>query len=100
MSFATCCVRLELRSLPSAGVTRFPRCRVGGGSLSCLRADLRPPLKRNVQFSRIPLSWMGLRSLERRYQRDKADQLELLAPQPFGRIVLPACVPPSLRVVG
>src|SRR5271155_50169 len=25
MSFATCCVRLELRSLPSAGVTRFPR---------------------------------------------------------------------------
>ena len=25
MSFATCCVCLELRSLPSAGVTRFPR---------------------------------------------------------------------------
>ena len=42
-------------------------CRVGGGALSCLRADLRPPLKRNVRFSRIPLSWMGLRGLERRY---------------------------------
>ena len=25
MSFATCCVCLELRSLPSTGVTRFPR---------------------------------------------------------------------------
>jgi hypothetical protein len=38
---------------PSSG---RPDCRVGGGALSCLRADLRPPLKRNVQFSRIPLS--------------------------------------------
>jgi len=75
-------------------------CRVGGGALSCLRANLRPPLKLDVQFSRIQLSWMGLRSLKRRYQRDEADQLELLAPQPFRRIVLPACVPPSLRVVG
>ena len=65
-----------------------------------LRADLRPPLKLDVQFSRIQLSWMGLRSLKRRYQRDEADQLELLAPQPFRRIVLPACVPPSLCVVG
>jgi hypothetical protein len=46
------------------------------------------------------LETMGLRSLKRRYQRDEADQLELLAPQPFRRIVLPACVPPSLRVVG
>src|SRR5271166_5977517 len=42
----------------------------------------------------------ALRSLKRRYQRDEADQLELLAPQPFRRIVLPAYVPPSLRVVG
>ena len=31
-------------------------CRVGGGALDCSRADLRPPLKRNVRFSRIPLS--------------------------------------------
>ena len=44
--------------------------RVGGGALSCLRACLRPPLKLDVQFSRIQLSWMGLRSLKRRYQRD------------------------------
>ena len=44
------------------------RCRAGGGALSCLRADLRPPLKRNVQFSRIPLSWIGMRSLKRGYQ--------------------------------
>ena len=56
MSFATFCVCLELRSLPSAGVTRFPRCRVGGGALSCLCACLRPPLKLDVQFSRIQLS--------------------------------------------
>ena len=45
-------------------------CRVGGGALRCLRADLRPPLKLDVQFSRIQLSWMGLRNLKRRYQRD------------------------------
>src|SRR5208282_3396734 len=70
MSFATFCVCLELRSLPSAGVPRFPRCRVGGGALSDLGADLRPPLKLDVQFSRIQLSWIGLRSLKRRYQRD------------------------------
>src|SRR5271165_5318787 len=70
MSFATFCVCPELRSLPSTGVTRFPRCRVGGGALSDLGADLRPPLKLDVQFSRIQLSWIGLRSLKRRYQRD------------------------------
>ena len=29
-----------------------------------------------------------------------ANQLELLAPQPFRRIALPACVPPPFRVVG
>src|SRR5271157_3987198 len=31
-------------------------CRVGGGALDCSRADLRPPLKLDVQFSRIQLS--------------------------------------------
>src|SRR5580692_10706598 len=46
MSLGTSCICLELRSLPSAGVTRFPRCRVGGGALSDLGADLRPPLSR------------------------------------------------------
>ena len=35
---------------------RARRCRVGGGALSCLRACLRPPLKLDVQFSRIQLS--------------------------------------------
>ena len=57
-------------SLRSMDITPLPRCRVGGGALNCLRADLRPPLKLDVQFSRIQLSWMGLRSLKRRYQRD------------------------------
>jgi hypothetical protein len=56
--------------LRSTGVTPPQRCRVGGGALSRLRADLRPPLKLDVQFSRIQLSWMGLRSLKRGYQRD------------------------------
>ena len=64
MSFATFCICLELRSLPSTRVTWFLRCRVGGGALSDLGADLRPPLKLDVQFSRIQLSWMGLRSLK------------------------------------
>jgi hypothetical protein len=32
------------------------RCRVGGGALDCSHADLRPPLKLDVQFSRIQLS--------------------------------------------
>jgi hypothetical protein len=31
-------------------------CRVGGGALDCSRAGLRPPLKLDVQFSRIQLS--------------------------------------------
>src|SRR5208283_3122472 len=61
----------------SALFVGFKSCRVGGGALGCLRANLRPPLKLDVQFSRIQLSWMGLRSLKRRYQRDEADQLEL-----------------------
>src|SRR5277367_6701082 len=58
MSFATFCVCLELRLLPSTGVTRFPRCRVGGGALSCLRANLRPPLKLDVQFSSYEGNWV------------------------------------------
>src|SRR6476659_7176021 len=55
-SFTTYCVCLELRSLPSTGVTRLPRCRVGGGALDCSCAGLRPPHKLDVQFSRIQLS--------------------------------------------
>src|SRR6516165_1356711 len=49
-------VGLELRPLPSPGVTRLQRCRVGGGALDCSRAGLRPPLKLDVQFSRTQLS--------------------------------------------
>src|SRR4249919_2652455 len=56
MSFTTYCVCLELRSLPSTGVTRLQRCRVGGGALDCSCAGLRPPHKLDVQFSRIQLS--------------------------------------------
>src|SRR6266511_5572557 len=55
---------------PSAGT---PACRVGGGALDCSRADLRPPLKLDVQFSRIQLS-------RRRYPlsgdgRDQCDKI-------------------------
>src|SRR6516162_205381 len=55
-SLTACCVCLELRPLPSPGITRFQRCRVGGGALDCSRAGLRPPLKLGVQFSRTQLS--------------------------------------------
>src|ERR1700693_5165170 len=41
---------------------------------------------------------MVSRDPERRYQRDKVDQLEL-PQQPLGGIVLPAVVPPSLGAV-
>src|SRR5271166_5752405 len=67
-------VRAPHQSRPSLRSTRclrrHPRCQVGGGALSDLGAYLRPPLKLDVQFSRIQLSWIGLRSLKRRYQRD------------------------------
>src|SRR5208282_5077173 len=46
----------EVRVLPSTGITRLHRCRVGGGALDCSRAGFRPPLKLDVQFSRIQLS--------------------------------------------
>ena len=46
----------EVRPLPSTGITRLRRCRVGGGALGCPHAGLRPPLKRSVQFSCTPLS--------------------------------------------
>src|SRR5271157_124391 len=36
----------EVRVLPSTGITRLHRCRVGGGALDCSRAGLRPPLSR------------------------------------------------------
>src|SRR5674476_119248 len=41
---------------------------------------------------------MVSRDPERRYQRDKVDQLEL-PQQPLGGIVLPAVVPPSLSAM-
>src|SRR3982750_4701998 len=40
----------------SAADTGSGSCRVGGGALDCSRAGLRPPLKLDVQFSRIQLS--------------------------------------------
>ena len=45
---------LVCRPLPSTGITPLPRCRVGGGAPE--GAGLRPPLKRHVRFSRMPLS--------------------------------------------
>jgi len=66
-SFTTYCVCLELRSLPSTGITRLQRCRVGGGALDCSCAGLRPPHKLDVQFSRIQLS-PGSCGLKRRYR--------------------------------
>ena len=41
---------------------------------------------------------MASRDPERRYQRDKVDQLELTQ-KPFGGIVFPAAVPPSLSAM-
>jgi DNA-binding transcriptional ArsR family regulator len=54
-------VSARLRTLYEARLVKRRReakhiCRVGGGALSCLRACLRPPLKLDVQFSRIQLS--------------------------------------------
>src|SRR6266511_3401082 len=60
---------------PSAGT---PACRVGGGALDCSRADLRPPPKLDVQFSRIQLSRRRCPlSSDGRDQRDKIDKPEL-----------------------
>src|SRR6266568_481216 len=53
-------------------------CRVGGGALDCSRADLRPPPKLDVQFSRIQLSRRRCPlSSDGRDQRDKIDKPEL-----------------------
>src|SRR5260221_6059168 len=53
-------------------------CRVGGGALDCSRADLRPPHKLDVQFSRIQLSRRRCPlSSDGRDQRDKIDKPEL-----------------------
>src|SRR5208337_2799372 len=54
--FVTLLVCRRSGPLSSAGITQLPRCRVGGGALDCSRAGLRPPLKLDVQFSRIQLS--------------------------------------------
>ena len=63
-----------------------PRClgrsgafgRVGGGALDCSRADLRPPHKLDVQFSRIQLSRRRYPlSRDGRDQRDKINKSEL-----------------------
>src|SRR6516164_1638172 len=74
-SLTTSCVRLELRSLPSTGVTQLQRCRVGGGALDCSHASLRPPLKLDVQFSRIQLSRSrSSASGNGRYHPDQVDK--------------------------
>jgi hypothetical protein len=53
-------------------------CRVGGGALDCSRADLRPPHKLDVQFSRIQLSRRRYPlSGDGRDQRDKINKPEL-----------------------
>jgi hypothetical protein len=55
-------------------------CRVGGGALDCSRADLRPPHKLDVQFSRIQLSRNG--TLDRRELRGRVDAKEFAAADP------------------
>src|SRR5262249_35695700 len=62
---------LPIWALPSAR-------RVGGGALDYSRADLRPPHKLDVQFSRIQLSRRRHPlSGDGRDQRDKIDKPEL-----------------------
>jgi len=66
----------------AVGFLRFVRrlhcCRVGGGALDCSRADLRPPHKLDVQFSRIQLSRRRYPlSGDGRDQRDKINKPEL-----------------------
>src|SRR5258708_24559378 len=59
-------------------VRRVHRCRVGGGALDCSRADLRPPHKLDVQFSRIQLSRRRYPLIgDGRDQRDKINKPEL-----------------------
>src|SRR6516164_1599249 len=59
-------------------IRRLPSCWVGGGALDCSRADLRPPHKLDVQFSRIQLSRRrSPLSGDGRDQRDKIDKPEL-----------------------
>src|SRR5262249_34005295 len=68
----------EVRPLPSAGITRPQRCRVGGGAVDSSRAAPRPPQKLDVQFSRIQLSRRrSPLSGDGRDQRDKIDKPEL-----------------------
>ena len=56
-SLTACCVCLEPRPLPSTGITRLQRCRVGRGG--AYRPASARSLKRLVQFSRKPLSYVG-----------------------------------------
>src|SRR6516165_3856900 len=59
-------------------IVLITQCRVGGGALDCSRADLRPPHKLDVQFSRIQLSRRrSPLSGDGRDQRDKIDKPEL-----------------------
>ena len=51
---ATPMTRRSVGPFPPRGFPPLPRCRVGGGAPE--GAGLRPPLKRHVQFSRMPLS--------------------------------------------
>ena len=51
------------------------RSRVGGGALDCSHASLRPPLKLDVQFSRIQLSRSrSSASGNGRYHPDQVDK--------------------------
>ena len=64
--------------LVERGVHETLTCRVGGGALDCSRADLRPPHKLDVQFSRIQLSRRRYPlSGDGRDQRDKINKPEL-----------------------
>src|SRR6516165_7982588 len=70
--------RRLLRSKLFHFVRRLHCCWVGGGALDCSRADLRPPHKLDVQFSRIQLSRRrSPLSGDGRDQRDKIDKPEL-----------------------
>src|SRR5262249_44012109 len=97
LSLTTYCVCLELRSLPSPGVTRAPRCRVGGGGAFTLPPSARSNGSCRFPPSRFPV-WTPRGRQEHSDAGHQADQTyeSQFRHQPSGRILAISGVPPSL----
>ena len=72
------------------------RCRVGGGAHQ--RARLRPPLKRYVPFSGIPLSQGCLWQRDGRYQRDQVNKTILAVELALGESPVAPASPPLIAM--